>query len=191
MTRPALFIDRDDTLIVDHHYLADARRVELMPGVAEALRDVHASGLPIVIITNQSGIGRGLITPDEYAAVRARTESVLADAGVPVLATYHCPHAPGIDAPCQCRKPGTALYEQAAADHQLALAGSAFIGDRWRDVAPARALGGIGVLVPGPATSAEDLAQVRETRDPSVQVAATLQDAVHRVLEKTAPSRSR
>jgi len=184
--RPALFIDRDDTLIVDRHYLADAALVELMPGVAEALRDIQQAGIPIVIITNQSGIGRGLIAPAQYEAVRDRTESLLADMGVPILATYHCPHAPGGDIPCACRKPGTALYAQAATDHGLALAGSAYVGDRWRDIAPALTLGGIGIMVPGPQTAPADVEAAHRAEHAAVHVVATLREAVGLILRHVA-----
>lgn len=186
--RPALFLDRDGTLIVDAHYLADADRVQLIPGVAEAVRRANAANIPVVIITNQSGIGRGLITPAQYDAVRERTEALLRDAGAKIVATYHCPHAPDVHAPCGCRKPATGMYEQAAAAHGLALAASAYIGDRWRDAEPALTLGGIGILVPGAETPAEDVNAARSADHPAIHIAATLDQAVELALAHVARS---
>lgn len=187
--RPALFLDRDGTLIVDAHYLADASRVRLLPGVAEAVRAANAADVPVFIITNQSGIGRGLITRDQYEAVRARTEALLHDAGARVTATYHCPHTPD-DAGCRCRKPATGMYEQAAADHGLVLTASAYVGDRWRDAEPALRLGGVGILVPGAETPPGDVESARSAADPSIHLAADLTAAVGIALAHMAESGS-
>lgn len=176
--RPALFLDRDHTLIEDGPYLADPARVALLPGAGAAVARATAAGVPVVIVTNQSGIARGLVPEAAYQAVRARTEAVLAEAGGRVLDTLHCPHHPALTGPCACRKPGMALYHEAARRHGLALEASAYIGDRWHDVAPAVATGGIGVLVPGPATSPDEVARVREAGAPRLHVAADIDEAV-------------
>lgn len=189
--RPALFLDRDGTLIVDAHYLADADRVHLIPGVADAVRAANSADVPVFIITNQSGIGRGLITPEQYEAVRARTETLFREAHAHVVASYHCPHAPDHTTPCGCRKPATGMYEQAAADHDLDLAASAYIGDRWRDAEPARRLGGIGILIPGAETPADDVEAARSVADPAIHLASSLGDAVHLALAHIARSRLR
>lgn len=152
----AAFLDRDGTLIRDAHYLADPAKVELLPGVTAALAQLAAAGFALVVVTNQSGIARGLLTEAEYEAVRQRLDALLAAEGVTLTASYHCPHEPERSGPCECRKPGTLLYRRAAADHGLDLTRSVFLGDRWRDVAPGRALGGRGILIPGPDTPAED-----------------------------------
>ena len=130
----ALFIDRDGTLIADAHYLADASRVQLLAGAAAAVAKANAAKVPVVVVTNQSGIARGLITHAQYEAVRDQTNALLSAGGAAVLATYHCPHWGHPKEPCACRKPGLGMYREAAAAHQLDLRHSAYIGDRWRDV---------------------------------------------------------
>jgi D-glycero-D-manno-heptose 1,7-bisphosphate phosphatase len=170
----ACFVDRDGTVMIDTHYPNDPAAVRLVPGAAAALRRVVARTLPIVVITNQGGIARGLVTPAQYEAVRGRLVELLALEGVPVLATYHCPHWAPVSGPCDCRKPAPGLYQRAAADHALALPASLFVGDRWRDVAPGLALGGLGVLVPGPDTPAADIDAARA----DAHVVPALDDAV-------------
>jgi histidinol-phosphate phosphatase family protein len=180
MTRPALFIDRDGTLIADAHYLADAQLVQLLPATGAAMRLARAAGVPVVIVTNQSGIARGLITHAQYEATRDRTVSLIEAAGGEVLGTYHCPHLPDVTGPCACRKPGLGMYQQAARDHGLALAQSAYIGDRWRDVQPAVATGGLGILVPGHETPADDVerAEAATHQHRNIAVSHSLLDAV-------------
>lgn len=174
----ALFLDRDGTVIADAHYLADPSGVRLIAGAADAVRWANAQQVPVFLVTNQSGIARGLITPAQYEATRARTEALLAEAGAEIMQTYHCPHWPEVSGPCSCRKPGLGMYQQAAADHGLDLARAAYIGDRWRDVQPAIATGGVGVLVPGIETPADDVEQARSALSSRLHVADTLSDAV-------------
>lgn len=175
---PALFIDRDGTIIADAHYLADASRVQLLPGAAAAVADANAAQVPVVVVTNQSGIARGLITIAQYEAVRDRTVTLLRAGGASVLATYHCPHWGHPKQPCECRKPGLGMYREAAATHRLDLAQSAYIGDRWRDVQPALATDGIGILVPGVETPAADVEEARSALSDRVFMANTLLEAV-------------
>lgn len=92
--RPALFLDRDGTLIADAHFLADAARVALLPDAVAAVRRANALDVPVVIVTNQSGIARGLITDAQYAAVRDRTVALLAAEGATILATFIVPTLP-------------------------------------------------------------------------------------------------
>ncbi|MDZ7779423.1 MAG: HAD family hydrolase [Gemmatimonadota bacterium] len=145
--RPAVFLDRDGTLIRERSYLADPDDVELVPGAIEALHALREAGWPYVIVTNQSGIARGLYSEAAYRAVADRLQSVLEDAGVPPAATRYCPHHPDHTGPCDCRKPATGMYRRAAAEANLSLAGSYYVGDKLTDVLPARSLGGRGVLV--------------------------------------------
>jgi histidinol-phosphate phosphatase family protein len=121
--------------------------VELVPGAVEALRALEDAGLPYAIITNQSGIARGLYSEDDYRAVAARLDELLRAAGVPPVATRHCPHHPDVTGPCDCRKPGLGMYRSAAEEADLDLSGSFYVGDKPTDVEPARALGGRGILV--------------------------------------------
>lgn len=147
MFRPAAFLDRDGTLILERHYLADPDGVELIPGATAALAALREAGYALVVVTNQSGIARGLITPEEYEAVHTRLAELLAAEGVHLDAVYHCPHHPEHSGPCDCRKPGLALYRRAAEEHGLDLARSIYVGDKVSDVLPALALGGAGYLV--------------------------------------------
>lgn len=159
--RPAAFLDRDGTLIHDAHYLRDPAQVKLIDGVPPALHALAKAGFALVVITNQSGIARGLLSEADYVAVRARLDELLAAEGITLDASLHCPHEPSISGPCDCRKPGTLLYEQAIAALNLDASRSLFVGDRWRDVAPGLALGGTAVLVPSQNTPQEDIARVR------------------------------
>ncbi len=145
--RPAVFIDRDGTIIEERNYLADPEGVTLVPGTLSALADLRAAGLSLVIVTNQSGIALGLYDESDYLAVAARIASVLDEAGVPPDSVQHCPHHPDVTGPCECRKPGTGMHRRAAAELGLDLAGSWYVGDKIKDVLPARELGGRGILV--------------------------------------------
>lgn len=178
--RPALFTDRDGTLIRDAHYLRDPRDVELLPGAAAMLRRFQEAGFALVVVTNQSGIARGIITAAQYEAVRARLDALLESEGVRLDLSLHCPHHPDHGGGCRCRKPGTLLFERARDALDLDLARSVFVGDRWRDVAAARVLGGHGVLVVGPETPHEDLEMARGL----VDVAERIEDVPRLVLAK-------
>ena len=178
-TRRAAFLDRDGTLIEDREYLARADDVVLLPGAAHAVRRLNESGVAAVVVTNQSGIARGLVTSAEYEAVRARLDELLAAAGARLDATYHCPHHPDFGVVCDCRKPGPALYEQATRELGLDPARSAFIGDRWRDVAPAQRFGGLGILVPSSHTPRDELARAAT----EARVLPSLGEAIGLLLE--------
>jgi D-glycero-D-manno-heptose 1,7-bisphosphate phosphatase len=134
----ALFLDRDGTLITDVGYPRDPALVEPLPGAIDALRELQHSW-KLVIISNQSGIGRGLITGAEAAAVHARVVEVFAAGGVTFAGAYYCPHAP--DAGCRCRKPAPGLLLDAAAELDLDLTTSAMIGDKPSDLEAGRAAG--------------------------------------------------
>ena len=145
--RPAVFIDRDGTIIVERSYLADPAGVHLVPGTAQALSELRAAGFVLVTVTNQSGIALGLYSEDDYRAVAARIDEILTDAGAPVDGTEYCPHHPKHTGPCDCRKPATGMHRRAAADLGVDLARSFYVGDKVTDVLPALALGGQGILV--------------------------------------------
>ncbi|HET7564898.1 MAG TPA: HAD family hydrolase [Gemmatimonadaceae bacterium] len=176
--RPAVFLDRDGTIIEDTGYLSSPDEVALRPGAADAIARINAAGIPVIVISNQSGIGRGYYTEEEYDRVRAQVEETLLSRSARIDATYICPHAPDHTPPCECRKPGTLLFQRAADDLALDLARSWYIGDRWRDIAPAETLGGHGILVPSPRTPPDELARARER----FEVVGTLEDAVSAVM---------
>ena len=145
--RPAVFLDRDGTIIAEKVYLSDPDGVDLIAGTIEALRSLREAGFVLVIVTNQAGVARDLYSLNDYRAVASRLAEVLAAAGASVDATYFCPHHPDATGPCECRKPGTGMYLQAAREHGLDLAASYYVGDKRTDVLPARELGGQGILV--------------------------------------------
>ena len=126
----AVFLDRDGTIIHDADYCSDPGQVELFPGAHEALRTLKAEGYKLIIITNQSGIGRGFFTVEQYRAVEAEVLRQLG--GGLIDATYFCPDVP--DRPSKCRKPAPGMILQAAGDHQVDLSRSFFIGDKEIDV---------------------------------------------------------
>lgn len=145
--RPAVFLDRDGTLVVERHYLSDPADVELVPGAAAAIGALHDAGYAVVVVTNQSGIARGLYSAADFHAVQRRIEAILARDGVRLDGVYHCPHHPDFTGPCECRKPATGLYRRAARELGLDPRQSVFIGDRVKDVRPAEAFGASGILV--------------------------------------------
>lgn len=179
MSRPAVFLDRDGTVIRDVNYIASADQVELLPDAARAIRRLNDAGMLVVIVTNQSGIARGMLTRDDYEAVRLRMEELLGRDGARVDASYFCPHHPEFTGACECRKPGTLLFRTAAREHDVDLAASWFVGDKLRDVVPARTLGGRGILVPATDTRPDDVEAARR----EFHVAASLDAAVDRVIE--------
>lgn len=141
--RRAVFFDRDGTLMEDTHYCADPALVKVFPGVPEALHRLKESGFGVFIITNQSGIGRGLITEAQYAAVE---DEFLRQAGRDWIdASYYCPDVPGV--PSKCRKPEPGMVLAAAAEHHIDLAASYFVGDKSLDIECGRRAGTHTVLV--------------------------------------------
>ena len=145
MTRAGILLDRDGTIIVDRGYLADPAGVELERGAREGMRALAALRLPMAVVSNQSGVGRGLFSAAAVDAVNTRVAAVLSEAGVVIDAWYHCPHAP--DETCDCRKPLPGMALAAARDLGLDLARSFVIGDKSADLGLARAVGATGILV--------------------------------------------
>lgn len=157
----AVFLDRDGTIIKDVSYLSRPEQVELLDGAAEAIARINAALVPAVIVTNQSGIGRGYFSVADYERTEQRLDALLAERGARIDATYFCPHAP--EEGCRCRKPGTLLFERAAEDLGIDLQHALFIGDRLRDIEPAISFGAKGVLVPIPTTPRDEIARAQES----------------------------
>jgi histidinol-phosphate phosphatase family protein len=176
--RSAMFIDRDGTLIKDVGYIRNPDDVELIPHAANAVRRMNYALRPVIVVTNQSGIARGILTEADYERVRARVDDLLAERGAYVDAHYHCPHHPDFTGPCDCRKPRLGLFERAISEHAIDAGSSLFVGNRWRDVEPARHYGARGVLVPSDETPAEEIERARR----EAEVALTLTDVVHLIL---------
>jgi D-glycero-D-manno-heptose 1,7-bisphosphate phosphatase len=127
---PAVFLDRDGTLMRDVDYCGDPRRVEVYPRAAEALRRLKEKGYKLVIITNQSGIGRGYFSEDDYRAVEAEFERQLGDGLID--ASYYCPDPP--TSTSVRRKPGPGMVFEAQRDHRLDLRRSFLVGDKASDI---------------------------------------------------------
>jgi D-glycero-D-manno-heptose 1,7-bisphosphate phosphatase len=136
---PAAFLDRDGTIVHDRHYLADPDGLELLAGAGAALRRLSELGFLLVVVSNQSGVGRGLFTLDDVERMNARLRDLLAREGVVLAGIYVCPHHP--DDGCRCRKPEPGLIETAAAELGIDLGRSIMIGDRDSDVAAGAAAG--------------------------------------------------
>lgn len=159
--RRAVFLDRDGTIIVNKHYLKDPLQVELIADAAEAICRFNDANLAVIVVSNQSGIARGLLTEADFQAQCARLDALLQARGARIDASYHCPHLPELSGSCDCRKPGTALFARAAAEHRLDATASFFIGDRLRDVLPGSAFGGRGCLVTSPDTPPDEIESAR------------------------------
>jgi histidinol-phosphate phosphatase family protein len=166
----AVLFDRDGTLVKDVPYNGDPDRVELVAGAREALARLRAAGVPTAMVSNQSGVARGLLSEDDVRAVNARVEQLL---GAPLGPVAYCPHGPGEG--CDCRKPAPGLIRRAAAELGVDPARCVVIGDIGADVDAARAAGARGILVPTPVTRAEEIAAAEE-------VAPDLMAAVERAL---------
>jgi len=123
---PAIFVDRDGTIIHDADYCSDPNQVEVFQGAMSALRRLKQAGYKIIVITNQSGIGRGFFTEAQYRAVEAEVSRQLGNGLID--ATYFCPDVPG--KPSKCRKPAPGMILEATKDHDLDLPGSFLIGDK-------------------------------------------------------------
>jgi histidinol-phosphate phosphatase family protein len=171
----AVFLDRDGTIMEDAHYIKSPKQVRLLPGAAAAVRRINDAGVPAIVVTNQSGIARGIFTVDDYEAVRQQFESLLATEGAHIDASYYCPDHPDAIGPNSCRKPSTRMFEDAMRDFRLNPHKVAYVGDRWRDVAAAGKLGGRGIMIESPETTDEDR---HLTREDGIETAASLADAV-------------
>ncbi len=146
--RAAVFLDRDGTLIEDTGYLRNPDDVRLLPGAAEALRELDEQGFLLVVVTNQSGIGRGLISTAEAEAVGLRFVARLEQQGARVHGIYVCPHVP--TAECGCRKPAPGMLFQAASEHDIDLARSFIVGDKACDIEAGQRAGCSTILLSFP-----------------------------------------
>ena len=148
----AVLFDRDGTLIVDVPYNGDPALVEPVPGARAALDRLRAAGVPIGVVSNQSGVARGLLALDDVHAVNARVGELLG----PFATWRFCPH--GADDGCRCRKPAPGLVQDAAAELGVPAAACVVVGDIGADVEAAAAAGARGVLVPTPMTRPAEIA---------------------------------
>jgi D-glycero-D-manno-heptose 1,7-bisphosphate phosphatase len=171
----AVFLDRDGTIMEDAHYIKSPDQVRLIPGAAAAVKRINDASVPAIVVTNQSGLARGIFTLEDYEAVRKRFESLLEAEGAHIDASYFCPHHPSVTGPCDCRKPGTKMFEDAIRDFNLNPGNVVYIGDRWRDVSASKKLGGRGIMISSHMTTDEDR---RKVQADGIETATTLEAAV-------------
>ena len=148
----AVFLDRDGTLIEEVGYLDRVERVDLYPWTIDAVRALNRAGMRVVMVTNQSGVARGFFSEAVVEQVHGHIADLLEAGGAHIDAYYYCPHHPDgkvrqYAQACDCRKPGRGLVDRAVRELGIDPAASFVVGDRWLDVALARAVGGRGVLV--------------------------------------------
>jgi D-glycero-D-manno-heptose 1,7-bisphosphate phosphatase len=145
VTRRFVLLDRDGTINQEIGYVLRAEEVRLLPGALEGLRELRELGLGLVVLTNQSPIGRGTLTPDGLEAIHDRLRTLLAEGGVELDGIEHCPHLP--DEGCACRKPGTAMVERAVRAHGFDPTEGWVVGDHAGDMRMGRAVGARTILV--------------------------------------------
>lgn len=137
--RPAVFLDRDGTLLKEVPYLSRAEDAHLLPGVAEALATLSRAGLLLLVVSNQSGVARGLLDPGDLLAIQRRMDRELEPMGGRIDGYYHCPHHRTVGVSperraCRCRKPLPGLLERAAEDFEIDWSRSVGVGDDVRDL---------------------------------------------------------
>ena len=186
-SQPAIFIDRDGTINEDSGYISTPDDLIIYPFAAEALRLINESNLKAIVITNQSGIARGIYTEADLDAIHNRMLEELARDGAHIDAIYYCPHHPRIGddryrKTCDCRKPGTGMLRQAAREHDIDLARSYVIGDKASDINLATNAGARGVLVMTGYGRATLASQDRWPCMPAI-IADDLLDGVKRILD--------
>lgn len=143
--KAGVFLDRDGTLIEDAHYPKDPAQVRWIPGAADALREIRRKGYLLFVVSNQSGVGRGLISEEQFLAVHERFCELLREAGVEVAEFGYCLHHP--DDPCRCRKPETGLVPKTHGGEPIDFSRSWVVGDRPSDMELGARLGARTVLV--------------------------------------------
>jgi D-glycero-D-manno-heptose 1,7-bisphosphate phosphatase len=181
VTKPAVFLDRDGTLIEDVDYLSDFDQVRLFPYTVDALRLLARAGFATVVVTNQSAVARGLVTEDFIMRTHDRLNQRLARGGARIDAFYFCPHHPDAVVEqyrrsCRCRKPQPGMIEDAARDLSLDLSRSWMVGDRWVDVAAGNAADVGAVLV-----RTGHAERMHETAPPDVRADAMLNNLMEAV----------
>jgi D-glycero-D-manno-heptose 1,7-bisphosphate phosphatase len=150
--KPACFLDRDGVVVDDVGYLSDPADLRFLGDAAQAIRRLNVAGVPAVLITNQAGIARGFLDESRLADIHARLEAMLAERGARIDGIYYCPHHPTAGrgeyrVECDCRKPNPGMLRAAAADLDLDLAGSFFVGDKLSDLGAGHHAGCRTILV--------------------------------------------
>ena len=144
-TPPTVFLDRDGTINREVHHLSDPDQLELLPGAAEGMRRLVQAGCKLIVVSNQSPIGRGLFTEGRLLEIHARLAEMLAAEGIKIDAWYWCPHVPG--AGCDCRKPAPGMFLRARDEMGVILEESWIVGDRLSDLRAGKQVGAQAILV--------------------------------------------
>lgn len=179
--RPAVFLDRDGVINRfpgPGEFVLSWDGFEFMPGVAESLRRLRAHGFRLVLVTNQSGVGRGLMSAEDLAEIHGRMQAELGDDRLDAI--YHCPHHP--DDGCTCRKPSPEMILRAGKDHEIEVSRSFLIGDSGRDIEMGRAAGCRTILCRE--NLPPSIESMRAAAQPNV-FAKTLPEAVDWILEQS------
>jgi len=145
MKRSFVVLDRDGTIIEERSYLSDPDQVKLIPGAAEGLRRLKGMGLGLVVVTNQSAVGRGLCSEERLKAIHHRLSEILKLEGVQLDGLYYCPHKPEDE--CWCRKPSIGLMKKASEELSFDLQSSFVVGDKMSDIQMGRQAGAVTLLV--------------------------------------------
>jgi histidinol-phosphate phosphatase family protein len=143
----AVFVDRDGTVIEELGYLSDPDKVQLVPNAARSISKLNKMGIPVVVISNQAGVARGLFTAGDLDRVHERVMKLLAAEDALVDAAYYCPHHPDYDVQCTCRKPKPGLLLKASEELGIELKQSFMVGDRLIDMQAGKAAGASTVFL--------------------------------------------
>ncbi|MBN2076585.1 MAG: D-glycero-beta-D-manno-heptose 1,7-bisphosphate 7-phosphatase [Dehalococcoidales bacterium] len=146
MNNKAVFLDRDGTIAKDVPYCKNPEQLHLFPDAAESIRNLNEAGYKVILVTNQSGIGRGFLTEEDLARVHRKMKADLQKSGATIDDIYYCPHHP--DEHCNCRKPNSGMLEKAITEHEIDISNSFFIGDKYTDMEAANSAGVKAILVP-------------------------------------------
>ena len=175
-----IFLDRDGTLNEDPGYLRSASELKLLPGVAAALARLKSAGARLVVVTNQSGVGRGFLSLKDLEAIHARLEGLLEQRDAAVDAIYFCPHHPNDG--CRCRKPATGMIDRAVSELQIDLQKSYLVGDHASDIQLAKAVGAKSILVTSGQVDEQALNMLRAARAMPDLVAPSMAEAAEWIL---------
>jgi heptosyltransferase-2 len=184
-----IFLDRDGTLNDDPGYLKSAAELKLLPGVAAGLARLKAAGARLVVVTNQSGVGRGFFSLKDLEAVHARLEGLLEESDAALDAIYFCPHHP--DDGCRCRKPATGMVDRAVAEFQVDLGKVYVVGDHASDIQLAKAIGAKSVLVTSGKVDQQAVTMLRAAGALPDMVVPSMAEAAERILHDAATRASR
>ena len=182
MLRPAVFLDRDGTILDEVGYLNHAGRFRMLPGAAAAIAKLNDADYPVIVVSNQSGVARGYFPESVVTEVNQLMQRELEKRGARLAGIYYCPH--GSSDRCECRKPKLGMVQRAAAEHSIDTEASFFVGDRHSDIELGHAAGGKSILVRTGYGEGEFAWQMGKWPKPPDFVAIDLAEAVEWILGK-------